>query len=633
MAIERTGGKKTGGSMEQAFREAGVEQGQPQPQPQQQYQQGQDQGLSYMNIDSILRRPISRSSAGESVLRYNEVLRSILKAETRDLPNDPFRLLVLDSNISMAPLSSILVCHHRSKGGQEHVAVYTLLVESSAGGRLSNRQINIAGQQIEVTTVPGDVYDDIYWSKVHKRVAETANTGAQIHDAGVFVIPSELSVDDEGRLRSVLFNATTALVAVMNSILGSSEPPFSAGWDSSRSTLTARIDYGTANDENPAGLPVRSDISINLQGVVAAGGQSQYEQAKGITKIDGFVDLVYDAQSPQGQQMPPYGWQQQQPPQTQRYYPRFVITDSDSVTNAVTMELQLLGLSTATLLSKGMAWAGVFQPNYGAQGVDLRDIGAVGYEVNLTGDPNAELDRIDTKAESFTQDSLYQLIHMAVHNALIYSMDIEETGALNWITGAFAAAANNDPAARQLIVEAADTLTLGNFSQLFGNEPIAVDDHNRIHLGYYRGADDKRRDIRELDYLAMLNMMGAKDPRVVIEYADTFDRTDVPLEIRLERRLNIMRAVLGESLQIKGFARRITFNPKFIKALEESCAAAGMIVRPSNVAQDFGTLGIRGNLSAGNYAVRDFAGSMFQSGQRNYGQYNQQPSFFGRWGR
>src|SRR5690606_27028199 len=133
--------------------------------------------------------------------------------------------------------------------------------------------------------------------------------------------------------------------------------------------------------------------------------------------------------------------------------------------------------------------------------------------------------------------------------------------------------------------------------------PVAVPEYNRIHLGYYTNADGEMRDIRDIDYLALLNMIGGKDIRTVEEVMDTFDRTDIPVEIRLDRRYRILKEVLGDSMVIKGYATRITFDAKFIEALIAACESAGINVRSGNIAQEFGGLGVRGNLNAATYAV------------------------------
>lgn len=141
-----------------------------------------------------------------------------------------------------------------------------------------------------------------------------------------------------------------------------------------------------------------------------------------------------------------------------------------------------------------------------------------------------------------------------------------------------------------------------------------------------------KRDLREIDYLALANQMGPKgDMSIVRDFADTYDRTDVPIELRLEKRERIYQAIFGSNFKIKGYARRVTFNPHFIEALQASCEAAGLIVRPGNISTDYGKLGVRGNINASQYATRKLSGNMFQAGQSPFTNYRSNTGFFNRW--
>lgn len=588
---------------------------------QQQQQQGGRRDFGLASLNSRLSRPMSRSAASEGVMKLHNSFKTILEEEVA--PKEVgFRLIVLDGANAMLALSSILVCFSQTFQGREHVAVHTLLIESS--GRLVNRTINVGGQNVEIQTVPGDVADDNMWAKVQQAVTEGYGRTVEVHDAGATVVPSELNVEDSFHVRQCLYGAVQATYSTMVNHGIIEEEPFSAKWVTQQDVLSARLDFYPEQPQTAAGLPVRSDVLVTLQGVIAGQGQSQAERALDITRVDGFIDLVYSP--PQGQMgFQPYGMAQMPQQITQHYVPRFVMTQVSSEISAVTMELQLLAMSTSTLLVNGSGgiapWMNSFKPRYNAGALDLRDVGAVGYEVNLTGDVNAKPDRIDTKADSFTQQSLYQLIYTALHPKLMYSMDIEEVSDLSWINLAFIAAARGDQDAIRLIIQSADRLTNNNFSRIFnGSEAIAQDDNNRVHLGYYIDQAGARRDLRDIDYLAMLNWVGSKDMTAVKQWSETFDRRDIPMEIRLERRQKILEHLLGTSLHVKGFARRITFNPNFILALNQACDAAGLKIRPGNIVQDFNGVGQYGDANALNFAIGGVQSGLFTFSQPGFGQ-------------
>lgn len=583
---------------------------------------------SIVEMNSAMPRPVSRQPTGEVVMKFQDTLQEQMGRNFRQGFDQFFRLVVLDNNTENVPLSAIMMCYHEQSGGEDFLAVYTLLVEGSSG-RLNTRTINMGGQQVEIETVAGDVLvtNDYMWGKIQETVLAAYGRRMEVMDAGSMVLPTELDPENEEALRRVLFNSTQACFTVMANRINDKEEPFSVDWvNSSSDTLVARLDYNPGQAETATGEPVRSDVRITLQGTLA-GQQNQagFEQVRELSSVDGYIDLVY---------VPPQQQAFNHPPVTQHYYPRFVITRADTEIDAVTMELQLLALSTTTLLSRNHAWAGVFRPRP-VKGVDLRDIGAVGYEVNFTGDQNAKPEYIDTKAQDFDLNALYQFVSMSINDGLLYSMDIEEVGELSWIHQAFLASANGDHEVTRLILDSANNLTNGAFGEIWQGGAICVDDNNRIHLGHYTDENGQVRDLRDIDYLALLNLAGKNDPSVVVEWGNSFDQIDVPMEIRLEKRAKILKAMLGSSLVIKGYARRITFEPAFLEVLNIACAKAGLTIRPNNLIQEFSGAGTRGNFNAANFALGgQGANTLFNYGTPQWGQQTHGfGSYTGRFGR
>lgn len=586
---------------------------------------GKAEGLGGLfGLNSKMKRTFSRSSAGEEVAAYAKTIRELIKLEDED-GSSGIQALVLDGPSSGLSVSSIIIAMAHQHAGGTDVTAYTLLVESSVGGRLPPRQVPFGNQyQAEITTVVGDLYDDWYMQNVSRVVKEKFGD-VRVTDAGYMVIPSEMSHEDRERVRKVLFVADQALSECMAGRLNVAEEPFTVAQIDPKVALNAILEYDTQNDETVSGLPIRSDISIRLQGVTRINQNAQHQAMLDLTKVDGFIDLVYDANVQQQQQNMWGGFlpQQSQPVQSQHFFPRLVITRSDSEgVDFITPELQLLGLATATLLSRNGNWMPVFLPKYDAGEIDLRDLGAVGREINLTGDPQAEPKALDTKSDSFKPEHMAQLIQFLIHDSLIYSMDIEEAGELSWVHGIFMGAANNNFEATQAIVATADNLTGGRFSRKFGNQPLVHDENNRIHLGYWLDEHKNKRDLREIDYLAMINWVGGKDMALVRKFTDTFDNDQKPIELRLEEREGIYKAILNDKFKIKGYARRVTFTPEFIRCLHEACEEAGLVINPQNVTQDYSNRNVRGSSNARDYAVSGLSGGMFQSastGWRNTG--------------
>lgn len=595
-------------------------------------------GRSVLDINANHRRPVGRNMAGEDVSVIFQGLKDRIAKTMNEQQKADFRLLVLDNNATPVTYSSILVCYKETVGGQAHIAVYSLIIESS-GGPLESSTLNLNGQQVEVDVVPGDIYlHKSYWSVLEKFVIDSYGVNALVHDGGCVIVNRETEEYTEQRFNRLLHNATQAVYTIMDNKLGGTEQPFTLGEVGTNDQMIARVDFTRNHEENIVGLPVRGDIVVTMSAQTQTDAQFGLQQSRQLTRVTGYVDLMYQpaAAGFAQNQMQMGGMFQQAPQATQMYQPRLVMTTIDTMTDAVTMELQLLALSTAMGLNRNMHWSGTFRTHKGKGGdIDLKDLGALGYEINLTGDPQAKPDRLDTRSADFGDDQMRQLINMLIAPKLIYTLDIEEAGELSWIHQTFIAAANGNEDARLAILQAANNLTMGHFQTLFNaNAPVCYDDQDRIHLGYYYDREGNRRDLRELDYVAILNLAGKTNPKLVEAWEDTHRNTNIALEVRLDQRKAILRQLISGDIVIKGFARRVSFDNAFLEALSAAIVKSGLNVRPAKGLDDNANLIQRGGYALDHLVVNQNVGDFF-----NYGTAQQQNSrlfsspFTGNWGR
>lgn len=590
---------------------------------------------SIFDINNRLSRPVERGTTGETVKKLKEAFEKEGKAslETTDVSSDSFKTLILDASTDQVALSAILLCFAQNVNGKTNVGVFTMVVEGSGSLRTS-RFVPIGGKQVEVDIASGDVFNQTMWDRVAVKVRSAYGRDVVLHNAGAMVLPVELNPEDTAHIHRVFYNACGALFTIIDVELGNKQEPFSAKWIDRDAQKTATLDYRPLPIDNAVGLPIRDDLSITMRVTKGEQGNDLHEQSVTLTRVDGFVDLVYAKPEP----MPgPYG---QPIPTTQSYYPRFIITHADTEINALTPELHLLAVSTTSMLYHQDSWMSAFLPRYDSEEADLRDLGAVGYEINMTGDPNQRPEKIDTRADSFTKQSLHQLIRTAIRNRVIISLDVEERGEQSWLSSLYIKAANGDNDSTRILMDAADNLTDGNCSRIFNSRPnhgIVRDDQNRIHLGYWKNKKGELHDIRDFDYLAVLNRLGGVDPQAVVDWSATFDDVNIPLEMRLEKRMRMLRSLSGETFHLKGFARRVTFMPEFIAALNEACAAAGLVVRPTNIDID-----LTGSAGRAQYDAHAAAWAGAAAGGQNMwsydtGMFNKsymgvQNSFFSRFG-
>jgi len=570
---------------------------------------------SLSGLNAFLANPISRNSAGEVTSAYLNTFKKLLANESSpaiktikiDAINGDANSLALSAIVLQLPIDGIVAC-------------YTFIVEAS-GDKLADRVVTIGQNQVGIAVTSGDVYDDYLWKQVNN-VLSNQYDSARLVDVGACVIPATTVATNETAIHALMYHAVTACWTTLMRITQASVPTLSVSDINTRDILVAKLIYAPGDTQTAAGSVVRSDVEINLNGILQTGDATSAKQQVRLSSVDGFVDTVFIPKAPHNPAM------NGQAPDLRQYQPRFVMTDVESGLDANNLELQLLAISTTMLLTMQSGWTHCFKPQYGGKGTDLKDIGAVGYEINFNPtDPNAPLAKINTKSDKFSESDLYQLIQTTYHPELIFSLDIEECGELTWLQETFLAAAVGNPKASNAIIKACDNLTNGQFSNIYqGGRPL-TNEVIRVHLGYYEDEKGQQRDIRDLDYVAILNLFGGRDMAVVEQFSNTYDRTDIPEEIRLSERANIIRNALGETVRITGYARRITFDPKFMEALSSAITAAGLTVRPEGIFSNNAGV-VRGNPNSANLGVGmgaadayfKTAGSGFQGhSQGNYG--------------
>lgn len=536
-----------------------------------------------MNLNAILTRPIPRYGASEVAGNFMKAMEEDFqeKVSNNEQYRDFYQFQLLDHNRLGIPLSLITMIMTEEFEGKNHAGVFTFVVAAS-GNKLPNRFINYGnGQQVEVDVVPGDMINDDMWAVVTRYLSEQYGQDVVFHNAGAAVLPREMNPESKSEIAAAVYNASQALFTVLDNQVSADQAAFSIDM-LKEYQLQGTIEYNPAPIFGLGHLPIRNDVSVALNYLTRVTGLvgNQSETVNGLTRVAGYIDLEYvgPAAPPQGAM----GYNPYVQVPTQQYVPRFVITDLDSRIDAITPETTLLGLITAGMTGQHLAWVRSFEPRLGLKKneEDLRDIGALGYVINYGG-PEDKPGRIDTRG-TFSQQELFNLVTFSVYNQLIVSQDVEETGTLAWLNQMFIAAANGSQDAYNLVINAADQLTNGVFKTLWQGGAITRDDANRVHLGFYIDKNGDRRDLREIDRLAILNLFGGRDADVINNWDRSWLDISIPMEIRLEMRAKILKNLLN-GVEITGYARRISYTEVFIKTLTEAAYTAGLRIQQTNM--------------------------------------------------
>jgi hypothetical protein len=558
-------------------------------------------------LNSMFSRPLSRNGVGEHIMAYVDGFRDYLKEQLQGNEKH-YSIVTVDRNTYDLPLSAIVLASRAQTNEGTVLLAYTLLLEPN-DGPLESRTYQVAGQEIEIPTVPSDAYDEKTRNAVFNAVREFFNCSDEVHEVSFNVIPTDLDPKDTPRLAGIITIAVNAVAGAAKELPGMAEDRFSAsmlvGTQDSPADfrVTARQDFNPAPVETSTGLPVRSDVTVAVKLVQnnAQPGDVVQPRSRTLTQVGGFFDLTYIDPQPQqvglGQMVTP----------TNCYQVRYVISNIEVEINAVTPELGLLALVSTTMLSDKYAWLQGFKKRHGVQN-DTRDIGAIGYEADfLTPTADGPRGMIDTNDANF---NLYKLAQSAFLPDLLYSLDIQEGGDDSWVWLALQYAAHGDQDAHNAMIEVANNLTDGHFAKYWQGGPIAQHSGNLIHLGYFRNEKGQKEDIRKLDYLALLNLVGATDMQTVIAWSDTFDTNKGEPTKRLGDRTRILRGLLQDNVEFKAYAQRYDLSGEFLSCVAKGIADAGLVITPELVYGEFQQQ-TRGNSAVSQLALRSGVNPLF----------------------
>ncbi len=537
--------------------------------------------FSFANTNTF-GAPIGRGIGSEYLAKLMTALAEDFKQAVNDVE---ITLLPIDNaNETSLHYSVIIVCM-RLKGDAK-IAYHTLVVEAT-GEKISPIFENYNNNQVEVLRLPSDAANAILANKVQEKVLNNFGQGTKVLSCDYCIVPRSVNPEDKVLIHKVALNAGTAC----NTELFTHQPGFqdlNLTQAIGDTNLVINVAFQQQQMEDAVGEPVRSDVLINFIAQKRNDGNRQQQQMINsgdrdvrIADASAFIDLVWAPAQPQ-QQM---NWNQGMmgPAATQKYAARAIITNLGS-NLAYTPASMLLALLSTLSLSENNNWFQSFRPvPTDGKEVDLRDIGALNIEANLNNEPNGVGTRIDTKSASFGLEHLGSLITNTIRPGLLISMDIPEAGPQTWYMAAHShASTGNDLAAANYIVEAANALTNGGFSRNFqSGAPIYVDNGNRIHLGHWIDRNGNRRDIRDIDLLAVANLVGERNPTAMREWSDTFTRQDLPLNYRLAVRKKMIYALTNETAEFTGWAQRVTFSGAFLEALFRGAQEAGLNLRVS----------------------------------------------------
>lgn len=593
------------------------------------------QGFSWRNMAGMVATPMGRTPQSEILTRLHKAVDAVYKANTNPLYE--LTTIPVDYNQDLKLYMSILIVAARNLQNRDAGVAYHVLMLEGSVEPFQPKFENINGENVEILKLASDANDDRTMSVVIEHLRRTF-PGTNLYSADACVVPRDFNLEDAQAVYQLAANASFAVTHELEMM----RPDFqdiNLANASKDDSLVVRVAFPKTQINNAVNLPVRTDISIDLTAMPANQTQGSLERQAVVARAGGFIDLVWDpVPQPQG-----YYFNPQQSQATQHYAARLVLTSMESIFVS-TLPAQLIALVQAMALRENNTWTQTFRPApFSSDQFDLHDIGAVNIECGVVPGANGIHEHIITKSDSFKADSLAKLLALTIKPGLIISMDVEDTGPSSWYNGGFSVASGTGRPesvanANEAIINAANFLTNGNFSKYFGaNGRVCYNEDNLIHLGYFIDSQGQKRDLREYDYLAVLNRTAQTDPGIIRLWSDSFNRVDVPLARRLSDRKKILNGLTGNSAVFTGFARRVTFDVKFLEALVKGCQDCGMDVRTITPYVDQGSYERAGASFVQQSLLSPTSSGLFNrasgsgfGGQQGY-QYGRQGGMSARW--
>lgn len=571
--------------------------------------QALDQGLDFSDLLSSGSSLVAPGNSSEGLEKVHTALTEFLKSKFNGALPKGWAFVKVDATANVLPSSVLAVAAVGTIGNQTRVCVTNMLIESTKVD-LIQTQRQIGNRTVAITTTLGQAFDDNAWNIVQKRVAEHVGVPLEtVVEVSTMIVPKDYDLEDKNSVTNLAYAATTA--SAMGVSGGAKSRLEMARVSAAGKRFGTKVDFVGAPKVNALGRPVRNDITVTTTLTKATGQNSTYQSEQKVMELSAYVDLNYV----QPQQMQPQFPGQAPVMSTQRYRPELVITDVVSMFQDFDLTRALFCLTSVGALEKGSQWLRAFTGRLGGgkkNQLNLRDIGAVGYELDIT-----QGKAIPTGRDVFSTTDLQELVQTYFHQSPLISIEVDPEGPYNWVLNHFVRAGAGDPTSTKAIVDAANILTGGLFSKEWQGNDICLVRHV-MHNGTYVDDDNKVRPLSDIDYLATLNLFGGTDKQSFQRWVRSFEAAELdPIE-RLADREELLRARLS-SVEVTGYSRRVTFSKQFLVALETALTKCGYHPNPENLAPVFGAQVVRGVTGLDQLAQGSFGQSLYAGAQAPQG--------------
>ena len=409
-------------------------------------------------------------------------------------------------------------------------------------------------------------YDAEYQTKVHEGVGKQFD-GIRTIEAETVVVPVNFNWSNDDDVHALCSAAVQACLLCLDEAFPGNADPLATR---SRQDTSIKTLFDFVPEEIPGiysvSSPVRSDVYIKTVAETPLRRTRGVSEFRTVSECSGHFALRWAANVDEKSKGAPYSAQ-------------FVITHLRNRVDP-TLRGQLLALLSSTTLLEARQWQHAFLPDYYETGdlLNLRDFSAVNVELEAYIKGVCPENTTTGKPTRCIYTPGTHLIDAALQPGLSFTLEVGEATPDAWLNQAFVVGASStyesEQRATSAILDAANALTHGAFSQLYVCDSRVTAAPVKVHVGHYT-FDGKVHDLRTIDYLALLNLYnaGLLDFQVITQYAETFytHARRVNPAAQLATRYNllddIVHAMGGHALTLTGYANQVTFTGEFLRAL------------------------------------------------------------------
>ena len=459
---------------------------------------------------------------------------------------------------------------------EKAIYIHALLIERACLTKVEETPINVNGQQITLTVTVGDTYTADYRNAITAYVTHSLNSKKAAVAAGYQIVYAETEVDSTHRIAALLGEGVRAIEFTRNTQDPTAKTFCLADVQNKQNVRIVTHLSTDARVLDTNQMPIRADIALTLAYQEAKDSKNPTSQTKTtpVSSTAAYVDLIYTP-SQAALAYHPYM------PPTPQFIPRVTITQSMTHLPVSALEFSLLNIAavTSTLNQQnfGCVWRNQMAK---AGGINMRELGAIAYLAKNLVPTEMQGKAIDTSDVS----ELQRLIQTALNKGVVFSMDIRQGGAGNWVNELFLRAAYGDVAAANRIITAANNLTGQRFKNHFKGGLVVTPNVVVQPSGYYVDGVE-REDASKLDLLAMLNIFGSTDPNVVNQFLNATMNTSLDTNLRMYQLTQLLTQVV-KGYKVKAYSTKITFAGEFIAALCKAVAECGVSFTGNSLNRD-----------------------------------------------